>query len=411
MCSFFEKQRAVIALGVFMLAVGGATGCDDDGPVDQEPVCTDPLGCEGGEPTCDDPDGCDGPEPSCDDPDGCDDPEPCEDELICNYDPWATDNLWDENIVPIPCTGGELCYDRNNPIVQARVPAYRDWMLDVQDVESDDYSEDERERIRAFVDAAIEATHRMLESCNYFRDETGAVRVDCPEEVRELAVCPQNWFLPEMTVAGILPDRNGGPAYCLEDAALEEGKVCATVGCDEGLLCSGSLSLSAPREDLFVGAIYACIERSLCLELREELGAPAEDSCLQWNREPATAPTLESQDCGLLEDGLCAVNCPCALPEQQCQLLTENQPVGLCTTSYCSSNSECSDGESCVVNWSINFDHFWLDYTSGGSLAALHDGWVASKGVCAPEDRCERAKSLSPHGSDFHHYNFNCHYQ
>lgn len=286
------------------------------------------------------------------------------------------------------------------------MPAYREYLEWVYEYDSPDWSAEERVRITAYLDAMVDATHRALESCNYWRNDEGELRVECPEELGGVVACPHMWWRPEMFVVGAIPQRGETPGLCLEDVTIRPGRVCIPGGCDEGYVCSGDLTAI---DDDYVISIPVCIERERCIELRDRYGLDPERSCLQANLEPAMTTTLPTVDCSELSEGQCASNCACADPGEQCQLVTETQEIGLCSPSFCTKTEDCSGDLVCAWNENGNFHWMMLDYLDS-DFTFLYENYVVHGGVCVSDAACQLTQQMSSPESDMRHHNFRCSY-
>lgn len=263
------------------------------------------------------------------------------------------------HLTPIPCDAtvpDALCYDTNAFVAAypERIETYRQWQYGLY-AEGETLNEEKENALQEVLDKVIESTHEMLGSCNYYRDEQGRTRVKCPDDLQGVFACPHMWFHPEMFVLGGIRYKEGEDPVCYEQLVPEPGGFCNIMGCSDGKVCTGPFSLlldQSVEEDAneLMSALPVCLSPEMCLELRESQDLYYYDSCFFSDRTrlSSTPEIAHADDCDALDDDLCALNCPCADPQAHCIFISQEHPIGMCSTTRCHSNSDCSGQEVCV---------------------------------------------------------------
>ena len=194
-------------------------------------------------------------------------------------------------------------------------------------------------------------------SCTYWEDEHGLVRSRCPEIIfsdgtfsSPNVICPHSWFHSGI---GALRSRSGAPTWCVSDERAE--KHGGRPSCDNELRCPGGLvctgQLTADWQDFFGGprGMPHCIDAPSCLTIESVEWPSRDQSCFYGDLTQPQTGVVAEQDCEALEDGLCAINCPC--PEgadpmfpSVCHYVSEQRPVGICgnVNHHCRSDEDCS---------------------------------------------------------------------
>lgn len=310
----------------------------------------------------------------------------------------SDDDLDMSYLTPVPCDAtapDALCYNKDAFVAAhpERIEAYRTWQYNIY-TEGEEMNDVKENALQEALDKVVESIHELLASCNYYRDDQDQVRVKCPDELMGLFACPHMWFHPEMFVLGGIRFHEDEDPICYEELVPEPGGFCNVMSCSDGKVCSGPFSLLLdPNEDDeeddlndYFSALPICVSRERCLQLRESQNLSWSDSCYFSDRTVLTSePSIPAfDDCDSLEDGLCAINCPCADPEARCTFISQEHPVGMCSTTRCQANQDCNGEEVCVQDGyyrQFKAAHWLLEDLYGHANATFDD--------CVQPNACE----------------------
>lgn len=318
-----------------------------------------------------------------------------------------------EDIRPTPCTGS-LCFNENDPEIQTRIQEYRDWahprMLNYIYQWEEYEDEDEAKQLaKDFIDADIEDMAWVAGLCNYYEDELGRVRVQCPEALYPYYTCPHMWFKEPFLALGGLRFKTGDDPICYPDLRPKEHVFCIPHGCREGTVCSGFFGHDPDLsyDDGIEGPLPVCLPIDTCLELREAHQLPVERSCIYRDRTTVqSGQTLIVDDCDSLEEGLCASNCPCASPNATCEFLSETEAVGICATTTCleygANPVPCKEHEVCAgIGSYVDFSmDGWVDLRAiiaSFLLDELSPPNAITSNLCVAQGSCESFRDRADH--------------
>ena len=291
----------------------------------------------------------------------------------------------------IPCTG-DLCFDFDSPEVQAGIDAANAWAREAGLDEW--YAEEDIIRLRD-----------MFAACNYQRQETGMVQVDCPDWVTA-AGCPPSFYfdVPGSPRADILSSRvTSGRHYCVplaDDVAVESCE--QQLACRDGLVCSGRLTTSvfaAYAGEVVSGSatLARCMDPAWCTTIEELEWPSGEQSCFYGDFTRPVTGSPEPQDCGSLPDGACAVNCACPDitvdpllgPEPgTCLFVSEQRPVGVCGSWACTTNRDCDFGGRVCARFDA-WPQWAEDYVAHRAGASIPMSRIVDRGVCTSPAVCD----------------------
>lgn len=280
----------------------------------------------------------------------------------------------EEEVLPVPCTG-DLCFDVNDPEIQARIQEYREWHTprmreQLEQWEDYDDEDDIQQLAEEYTESNIENMQRLAQICSYYEDDLGRVRVKCPKEIYPYYTCPHMWFKEPFLALGGLRFVHGQDPICFPELAPTSDVLCVPGGCRDGKVCSGYFGhdpVTTHNEEL-EGPLPVCLSVDTCLALREAHQLHAEESCFYDDYTTVqTAEVLVIDDCSMLENGLCASNCPCTSEHESCAFLSETRDTGFCVTTSCHYNKDsCDDNEVCasidIDNKDINQYGWWNLY-------------------------------------------------
>lgn len=341
----YTNRSSVLAFLVMLSCAFLATGCGEEptpNPVEPPPEKQDPP-----------------PPPTTPpDPPEKEDEEEEEDDFF--FEDLPTDEDLDMSyLTAIPCddsSADALCYNKEAFVAEypERIEAYRAWQYGtyVDGITMDDEKE---QALQEALDKIIEATHELLGSCNYYRDEEGRTRVRCPDEIFGVYACPHMWFQPEMFMLGGIRFQQGEDPICYEEFRPGVGGLCNFMGCSDGDVCSGEFSLLLDHSEdedpnTYFHPLPVCMPLDMCLEIRAQQGLSDAFSCKfpDGSRAYGYSVIEPVDDCDALEEGLCAINCPCADPDARCSMLSASRPIGMCSTTRCATTDDCPAEEACI---------------------------------------------------------------
>lgn len=275
----------------------------------------------------------------------------------------SSEELDFSHIERIPCDDTQtnhLCYDKTAFTEQHadRIAAYRAWQKTLYS-EGEELTDEEEAALDNAIDAVIEATHEILGKCNYYKDDNNQIRTHCPDDLSGLYACPHMWFYPEMFVMGGIRVHPDEAPICYEHIIPEPGGFCNIMGCSGEQVCTGVFSSNLRQDDvddtsnsnMIMDALPVCVDPETCMALRESQGLNTNSSCYFSDRTTLSSDDLfigDVDNCNALEEGMCAVNCPCEEPSARCVLISQERNVGVCTTSKCQSSQDCTSNETCI---------------------------------------------------------------
>lgn len=141
---------------------------------------------------------------------------------------------------------------------------------------------------------------------------------------------------------------------CYPQLVPETGVLCNPQGCAPGLVCSGMMTnltegLDPELASLLPEPLPVCLTPEQCLQVRMHQSLDEEQSCYYPDLttvKTKVIPTVD--DCNDLDDGLCAINCPCENPTDECMNLSETHNVGVCSSGTCADFS-CENQQVCAM--------------------------------------------------------------
>lgn len=303
-------------------------------------------------------------------------------------------------IDPVPCTGGELCYDPTAPELEPRVAAYQRWLEELYDLHTpDEHSPAERESLHEDILQIIQNTHRWYGLCNYTKGEDDRIHVECPDALKGLEVCPHMWFKPEMVVIGGIRLQPDGPFVCDPALVPELGVLCNPEGCTDGKVCSGLFSKFGTEENELLTQLPVCLTIDDCLHLREQQSLDPTQSCFYDDHSVVVSNDIAVLDCDTLSPGTCTNTCPCANSGDRCAYSSEKNPVGLCYNARCEETRNCDDPiyRRCVApyNHAERVSAWWRR----AHEVSLYDLPLPSSTYCVSSNACDARNAYLSLGS------------
>lgn len=272
---------------------------------------------------------------------------------------------------------------------------------DYRDALDEEYAEIAEEHAE-FIDALYEGYEEQTRECEFRLVDDRFLQVRCPlqEELR-FPACPYNYL---GTGAPARPDEDGW-YYCMSEG-LEETRECERSPCTDGLACEGALAAPLAVELDTSEAFFQwvsldrhCVAPEFCVAVREREGIERVPSCYYADRSVAETGVIPEVECSELQQGECAINCPCESADH-CFGLSEDHPVGMCTDDSggraCIADILCSigagnEGKRCVTP--LSEPQWYLDFlVDSGRI----EDEAPFYGVCVEQSTCEQVASRYP---------------
>lgn len=236
-----------------------------------------------------------------------------------------------------------------------------------------------------------EFLREKYEKCEVALDEQGMVRVRCMEEVNTEAVNPCPIGRYNLLTHDPLTLPGDEWSYCLQDEGSAPFINCRNRGCNTGYVCEGSLRNIATEQT--ADSLAFCVDPAKCLQVAGRLDDPGVAPCFYEDLTLAATSEIPEQDCETLAPHECALNCPCGKEAETCRFLSEQRPVGLCSTISCGKGTDfpCEFSETGVC----------MHHTeSPGWLSEIilegEDEDGLTLGACATVEDCEAYQERYP---------------
>lgn len=292
----------------------------------------------------------------------------------------------DDPRTTIPCEG-ELCYSAADPKTQ---DAYNDMYQrlapeipeDLEDPVQRDFLREQQEKILK----RLQFMSDSYSACSYSERGEDIVVAECPQWTTDVRGCPGFFFdfFNHENLPGVIELATEDPKkhLCFYGKRFSGGKA---FNCIDGQVRSGALTTRWDDSD---STKPSCFPPELCMQLSEDEKISREDVCFYGDFTTAQTGEITPQDCDTLEPGTCAINCPCGSaaegPDQGCQFLSEDNPVGICGLGSC---YHPEDHNSCplpTLSCAMPKIPAWVQ-------AAVQQGPMedAPLGVCVAPSACE----------------------
>jgi hypothetical protein len=235
----------------------------------------------------------------------------------------------------------------------------------------------------------LERLRENYEKCDVAVDESGLVRARCTEDVTWSFVnpCPRGRF--RVTAQWPLNLPGSEWSYCLQDGFDYSIRNCRETDCTKGYVCEGSLrNLSdGAGED----GIAFCVDPERCLTVTDQMDDVPAGACFYDDLTIAETGEIAEQDCSSLESSECAINCPCAAGTGRCRFLSEEKPVGLCSSVICGdSDSKCVTLDQGVCMHLADTPAWLSDITPEDAEEDVQ------RGQCVSMEECEQLQARYP---------------